>query len=131
MTGHDPRRVKLRALLSRSNAVSLMSDTKWKKVVELLLTWKRRVRIKLISDSAVSQWGSIVAGIPDTYIELPSVGPILTLEVEWLEIDPATPTYGASVHAITMGEIVAALEALNAMVTIEDGAIRVWGHRIC
>jgi hypothetical protein len=70
-----------------------MNDTKWMQLIDELrsLDLPMRYRIKLLTDSEVSEWGTWFAEDPHAFIELEGLGPVLALEVEWLEIDATGP----------------------------------------
>src|SRR4029079_15971757 len=87
------RRHKLHALIQREGISSQMKDTRWMRLIEALreADLPLRYRIKLLTDPEASDWDTGFAPVAANYIELPKLGPVLALEVEWLEIDSVGP----------------------------------------
>jgi hypothetical protein len=136
VTGQDPNRQKLWALLEREGFSSYMSDTKWMRVIEELrsLDLPLRYRIKLLTDSDTSEWGTWFAREPEPYVELEGSGPVRALEIEWLEIDATGPWLAGRRYQVPpnpvdySGEIAALLEALRVAFSREGTLFRVIGH---
>jgi len=133
MAGRDPRRVQLRSLIARECAASLMNDAKWNRALSELRTSPTRFRIKLLTQPDVSSWDTLVPDSPKNYVELPTLGgPVLCLEVEWLEIDPLERRkVGRLVrdrvidHSPTLEQTLAALRLPYSK---EESMLRIWGH---
>ncbi|MEO8288522.1 MAG: DUF6678 family protein [Chloroflexota bacterium] len=136
MTGQDPRRKKLQALLGREGFSSYMNDTRWMRLIEELrsLGLPLRYRIKLLTDADASEWGMWFAQDPEPYIELEGFGPVLALEVEWLEIDATGPWKSSSPDWIPPDpidysvEIALLLEELRVPSSQDGTLFRVTGH---
>ena len=132
MAGRDPGRSKLRSLIARECTRSLMDDARWNKALVELRKCKARFRLKLLTDPEVSPWDSLVPDSPENYIELPKVGPVLCLEVEWLEIDPIERRRTGRLvpdrlldHTKSVEQT---LESLRLPYSREDAFLRIWGH---
>ena len=115
-------REKLRRLVSEQCSASLMSDTKWRRCLPLIREYQTgltgRTRVKLITDSEVSSWGYFILPA-EGYIEFfPEVGPVLFLEMEWLEIDVS------AIGPALLGQ----LQTDGLPVTVDAGIARIWGH---
>ncbi len=86
------RREKLHAFLEREGATSLMNNTKWRNVLDALCPLHLNYRIKTLQpladpDSYEWTWMSRSAR-HEAYVEFGTLGPIIFLEIEWLDIDP-------------------------------------------
>lgn len=131
MSGLDPRRQKLRDLIAREYTHSPMSDTKWMRVVDGLRPLPPRYRVKLITDSDVSDWSGL-AQPPANYIELTGIGPVLFLELEYLEIDSVEKrSRGRLVNEVRVNhfvEVQAILKSARVAYTSDGDIIRIVGH---
>jgi len=107
-----------------------MNTTKWEEVKLLLRTLKLTYRTKLITDATVSEWTPAGAYEPCGYID--NHGPVLLLEVEWLEIDPhhriARPYVGSDRFIDYTHALDEQLRCIGASFTREDNVYRIWGH---
>jgi len=132
MAGRTPGRSKLRSLIARECKRSLMNDAKWNKALVELRKCQARFRLKLLTDSEVSPWDSIVPDSPENYIELPAVGPVLCLEVEWLDIDPIERRRVGRLVPDQLIDHTKSIERTVASLSLpyskEESFLRIWGH---
>jgi hypothetical protein len=113
-----------------------MNNTKWMSLIEELrsLELPLRYRIKLLTDSEVSKWGTWFAEEPYPYIELEGSVPVPALEVEWLEIDATGPWLSGRRDQFPSNpidytvEVGSLLEALRIPFSKEGTSFRVIGH---
>lgn len=115
-------REALRRLVYEQCSASLMSETKWRRCLPVIREYQVvtgvRSRVKLLTCSTVSTWGLFVLPAP-SYIEfLPEFGPVLYLEVEWLEVELAA---GGPA-------LIERLRMENMPVTVDQDLLRVLGH---
>jgi hypothetical protein len=107
-----------------------MSTTKWEEIKLFLRTFKLTYRTKLITDLTVSEWTHAGAYEPHGYID--NHGPVVLLEVEWLEIDPhyrlPRPYVGPDRFIDYTSVVDEKLRRIGAPFTREDNVYRIWGH---
>ena len=130
---NDKRRQKLLNLLSRTGATSLMNNTKWQRLVWLLEDVPASYRVKLLVEDDVSEWyDGFVRDRPNNYFEIANVGPVIFLEIEWLEIDAVHKWRFGQKTLLQDRDSSAEVEAILARLRIphnyEDGIFRIWGH---
>ena len=132
MSDLDPYRIKLQKLIQQECSVSILNDTKWKRAIEVLRNFPVKFRIKRLSVSNVSQWNTGFCSVPDNYVELASIGPILALEIEYLEVDTIERKYrGKFVDSEIIfhtEEIEESLLSLKVPYIKDDAIIRIQGH---
>jgi hypothetical protein len=132
MTGRDPRRAKLRAIVEQRGMVSLLNDTKWMRAIDVLRQLPVRFRIKLLTSDQPSDWDDCLLSPVENYVEIPRLGPVLALEIEWLEIDTNPSRQSGCRHsgllADPMAEVVAALHSVRVPFTTKGAVVRVTGH---
>jgi len=85
MAGLDPRRKILRSLIEKEALVGLLNDTKWREILESIVPRHPKVRVKLLTEDEASEWTGL-SKVPPSYIEPVSVGPVLCMEIEWIEL---------------------------------------------
>jgi hypothetical protein len=130
VAGRDPRRRKLRSLLERDGLVSLLKDTKWMRLVDALRPLPLRYRVKLVTSDDVSGWDDRLLSPAPNYLELPSVGPVLALEIEWLEIAPRRRLDPGNLDApADHATITALLQSLRVPFSTDGVVVRVVGHQ--
>jgi hypothetical protein len=78
---------KLHDLIEREFGASLMNNTKWMEVIGLMQDLRLHCRVKLVTCSDITEWRRAWSPAPPSYIET-SAGPVLTLEIEWMGIEP-------------------------------------------
>jgi hypothetical protein len=121
---------KLHALIENEFGASLMNNTKWMEVIQLLKGLGLNCRVKLITSPEITDWRSARSPAPPAYIET-SRGPVLALEIEWMEIDP---TQRIRRGALVSEEIdrrkalESELRGLDAPHAWVDGVVRVTAH---
>jgi hypothetical protein len=132
MSGIDPYRTKLQKLIQQKCSASILNDTKWKKVVEMLKDFSLSFRIKRLTVSDVSEWNTGFCSVPGNYIEVASIGPILALEIEYLEVDTIERKHKGKLVA---PEIISHTEEIEKLLSafkvsyVKDAAIiRIQGH---
>ena len=132
-------RVRLNKLIVREGMSSLMSDTKWMRLIDGLRAVKLplKYRFKLLEAPDVSEWfmEETFGQVPEPYIEPAILGPFIVLAIEWLEIDSLAPWAVGSIkgrHRLIptdySSEVKALLENVNAPYSREGNVFKVLGH---
>lgn len=121
------------ALIQREGMTSLMNNKKWMRTIDALREFRLYFRVKLLTREEVSAWeNNLGPSYKIPYLELPGVGPVRLVEVEWLEIDPIEQQYrGQLVKNLLIDrtvEIEQCLNSLRVLWTKEQAYYRIWGH---
>jgi hypothetical protein len=128
---------KLRSIISREFTSSMMNDTKWMEMLGALYELKLRYRLKLVTSESSTDWGFLVGGKgqdypPHPFVEGCGLSPVVTLEIEWLEIEPFERIQrGALVDDLKINrleEVEERLTLLSIPYSLRNGVIRVTGH---
>jgi hypothetical protein len=123
-------KAELRAIIQANYRVSLMNNTKWEEVKNLLRRLNLSYRTKLITGAEISRWGHAGLYLPTNWID--HHGPVYVLQIEWLEVDPRQhiprPYVGPDRFIDHTEEVEQQLCAIGAPFTKENGIYRIWGH---
>jgi hypothetical protein len=123
----------VRAILERDFSYSLMNNTRWMEVFDLLHDLRVRTRIKRIFDIEPGPWtwpsGGTNSWLPAPYVD--ESHPFRVVEIEWLEIEPFAriETEGAKMPVDHTQALAERLQACHVPFTWHDGVIRIVGHQ--
>jgi len=82
-----------------------------------------QVRIKTLTDDEVFGWSYLVPNRPQYYVEIPPMGPVLCLAVEWIEIRLEAHDENVVNHNIAV-----LLTKIGIRYSYNDGIYRIVGH---
>jgi hypothetical protein len=110
-------------------SASQMNNSKWRELVDAVegIT-TGGFRVKLIDDDQVWETDWIISPSP-SYMEGESIGPVLFIAIEWLEILPAEPRHIARLDDQSANdERCQRLRRIGIPFTEDLGVLRIVGH---
>jgi hypothetical protein len=123
---------RLHELIEQECAASRMNNTRWIETVRLVRDLRLRSRVKLLTRPEPAEWGQVWSPAPPAYIESTHVGPVLALEVEWMEVEPFQRRRRGSLVADQLIDqresLEHGLQAIGVPYEWVDEVIRITGH---